>query len=84
MKLTITDEAGNAEEVTTGDDGKWSLQVKKEGPYTVALQEDSLPDGTAVSGKSEITVQAKFAKTVPALIRCGPRRTSPRRASSTS
>jgi branched-chain amino acid transport system permease protein len=68
VKLTITDESGNAEEVVSGDDGRWNLSVKKEGTYTVALQEDTLPDGVAVSGPAEIKVQAKFAKTVPALI----------------
>lgn len=68
VKLTITDEAGNAQEVVTGDDGKWNLSVKEEGAYTVALQEDTLPDNVSVSGPSEIKVQAKLGKTTPALI----------------
>jgi len=68
VKLTVTDEAGNAEEVVTGDDGKWNLSVKEEGAYTVALQEDTLPDNVSVSGPSEIKVQAKFGNTTPALI----------------
>jgi branched-chain amino acid transport system permease protein len=68
VTITVTDKAGNAEEVTTGDDGKWNLQVTQEGAYTVALQEDTLPDGVAVSGSNEITVQAKFSTTTPALI----------------
>ena len=68
VKLTVTDEAGNAQEVVTGEDGRWNVSVKEEGPYKVALQEDTLPDGVTVSGSSEITVQAKFVKTAPALI----------------
>ncbi len=65
VKLTVTDEAGNAQEVVTGEDGRWNVSVKEEGPYKVALQEDTLPDGVSVSGSSEITVQAKFPRPLP-------------------
>lgn len=68
VTLTITDEAGTSEEVTTGEDGKWSLQVDKEGKYTVAIDEDTLPDDLEVSGGGKVVVQAQFATTKPALI----------------
>ena len=68
VKLTVTDPSGGTQEVVTGDDGKWNLQVTKEGAYKVTLQEDTLPSGVAVSGTNEVTVQAKFGATAPALI----------------
>ena len=68
VKLTVTDPSGTAQEVVTGDDGRWNVQVSKEGAYKVALQEDTLPDNVAVSGANEVTVQAKFNATAPALI----------------
>lgn len=68
VKLTVTGPDGTDQEVVTGDDGKWNLSVPKEGAYKVTLQEDTLPSGVAVSGSNEVTVQAKFATTAPALI----------------
>ena len=68
VKLTVAGPDGTDQEVVTGDDGKWNLSVPKEGAYKVTLQEDTLPSGVAVSGSNEVTVQAKFATTAPALI----------------
>src|SRR4051812_3159844 len=67
VKLTITDAAGNAEEVTTGETGKWNLQVDKEGPYVVKVDESTLPDDVVVTNP-EVTVDAVFGATKPALI----------------
>ena len=67
VKLTVTDPSGASQEVTTGDTGKWNVQVDKEGPYVVKLDESSLPNGLVVD-TGEVTVQAKFGATAPALL----------------
>lgn len=66
VDITVTDEAGEEQTVTTGDTGKWNVTVKKEGPYTVKIVEDTLPKDVVTTG--EVKVQAKFATTTPALI----------------
>jgi branched-chain amino acid transport system permease protein len=66
VTITVTDEAGTVQEAVTSDTGKWSVQVDKEGTYTVALDKTTLPQDLDVA-KSEITVQAKFGATLPAL-----------------
>jgi neutral amino acid transport system permease protein len=66
VTITVTDEAGTVQEAVTSDTGKWSVQVDKEGTYTVALDKTTLPKDLDVA-KSEITVQAKFGATLPAL-----------------
>ena len=67
VTLTITDESGATQEVTTSETGKWNIQVDKEGPYVVKLDEKTLPDGLVVD-TGEVTVQAKFGATLPALL----------------
>lgn len=67
VTLTVTDEAGTATEVTTSETGKWNLQVDKEGKYVVKLDESTLPKDLTVD-TGEVTVQAKFGTTVPALL----------------
>ena len=67
VKLTITGPDGQAQEVTTSETGKWSLQVKQEGNYVVKVDESTLPDKLVVE-KSQVTVQAVFNTTKPALI----------------
>jgi branched-chain amino acid transport system permease protein len=66
IDITVADEAGAEQTVTTGDDGKWNVTVKKEGPYTVKIVEDTLPKGVVTTG--EVKVRAKFGATAPALI----------------
>ena len=66
IDITVTDEAGAEQTVTTGDNGKWNVTVKKEGPYTVQIVEDSLPKDVVTTG--EVKVRARFAATTPALI----------------
>lgn len=66
VKLTVTDESGAEQEVTTSETGKWNLQLDKEGPYVVKIDEASLPDDVVVA-EDQITVQAAFGVTKPAL-----------------
>ena len=66
VTITVTDEAGTAQEVTTSETGKWNVQVDKEGTYTVTLDKATLPKDLDVA-TSEITVKAKFGTTLPAL-----------------
>lgn len=67
VKLTVTDESGASQEVTTSETGKWNVSVDKEGTYTVKLDESSLPEDLDVA-TGEVTVTAKFGTTVPALL----------------
>ena len=67
VTLTITDPSGATQEVTTSETGKWNLQVDKEGAYDVKLDESTLPKDLTVD-TGEVTVQAKFGATVPALL----------------
>ncbi|NYD41523.1 ABC transporter permease subunit [Nocardioides panaciterrulae] len=66
VKITVTGPDGQATEATTGDDGRWNVQVTKEGEYTVKIDDTTLPKNLATSG--EVTVDAKFKATAPALI----------------
>ncbi|MDF1603117.1 hypothetical protein [Nocardioides sp. YIM 152315] len=66
VTLTVTDEAGTEQEVTTGETGKWNLQLDQEGPYVVKIDTDSLPDDVVVT-EDEVTVKATFGATRPAL-----------------
>jgi neutral amino acid transport system permease protein len=66
VTITVTDEAGTAQEAVTSETGKWSVQVDKEGTYTVALDEKTLPKDLDVAS-AEITVKATFGGTIPAL-----------------
>lgn len=66
VRLTVTDQAGTAQEVTTSETGKWNLQLDKEGEYVVKIDPESLPDDVVVS-QEEVTVQAAFGTTKPAL-----------------
>jgi len=67
VKLTVTDEAGTVTEVTTSDTGKWNVQVEKEGPYVVKVDESTLPKDLDVA-TGQVTVEAKFGVTKPGLL----------------
>jgi branched-chain amino acid transport system permease protein len=66
VDITVTNEAGEEQTATTGEDGKWNLTVKEEGAYTVQIDESSLPKDVVTTG--EVKVKAKFGATAPALI----------------
>lgn len=66
VDIIVTGPGGTAETVTTSDSGKWNLTVKEEGPYTVKIDEATLPDGVVTKG--EVEVQATFGATAAALI----------------
>ncbi|MEP9365505.1 branched-chain amino acid ABC transporter permease [Nocardioides sp. CN2-186] len=67
VTITITDEAGQAQEVTTSDTGKWNIQVEDEGTYVVKIDETTLPKDLVVD-TGQVTVKAKFGATIPALL----------------
>jgi branched-chain amino acid transport system permease protein len=64
--LTVTSPSGETTEIETGESGRWNISVEEEGAYQVTLDEDSLPDDV-VATTTEVTVQAGFARTAPAL-----------------
>ena len=85
VKLTVTDEAGNVTEVTTGETGKWNFEVDRDGTYVVKVDEESLPKDLDVDDRSRSTVQAKFGVTQAGAAHDPHRRpTATRPASSTS
>lgn len=67
VTLTVTGPGDFSEDVTTGEDGKWNVQVTEPGSYTVSLDEDTLPDGIVVD-TSEIKVNVKLGATQAATI----------------
>ena len=66
VDIKVTSESGEEQTATTGDDGKWNVTVKEEGPYTVTIDEATLPKDVVTSG--EVKVKARFGATAPALI----------------
>ena len=66
VTVIVTDESGTAQEATTSDTGKWNVTVDKEGTYTVKLDDATLPKDLDVASE-EVTVDAKFGATIPAL-----------------
>ena len=79
VDITITGEDGQAQTVTTGDDGKWNISLPKEGTYTVKIDESTLPKDLAVK-VGQVTVIAQFGATRAALVEV---RTSSYQASET-
>lgn len=66
VDLILTSPSGAEETVTTGETGKWNLSVTEEGPYTIEIVADTLPDDVETTGKG--TVTAKLGATTAGLI----------------
>ena len=66
VQLNVTGPSGTEETVTTNDQGKWSISITEPGAYSVAIVEDSLPDGIVTQG--QVRVQAKLDRTTAAVI----------------
>lgn len=79
VDITITGADGQAQTVTTGDDGKWNISLTKQGPYVVKIDESTLPKDLAVKVQ-QVKVIAKFGATRGALVEV---RTSSYQASET-
>ena len=71
---------GFSEETESGADGTWEIPVPAPGPYTVSIDEDSLPDGVALRNADrtslETTVAVGQQKTVLFALGEGTRRTT--------
>lgn len=69
IELTVT--GGSVEEtVTTDEFGKWNVPITEAGEYTIAIDEESFPDGLAAQGPTERTLDVKVGgkrTTYPAL-----------------
>jgi neutral amino acid transport system permease protein len=62
--LISVDGAGYEAGVVTDADGKWRIGVPEEETYTVALDEDTLPEGVVVAkGGSEVEAEFGLTKT---------------------
>lgn len=62
VTISIAGPDGTTEEVTTSETGKWNVQVKEAGKYTVKIDEDTLPDGIVVD-QGEVTVKVVLGRT---------------------
>ena len=67
VDITITGADGEAQTVTTGDDGKWNISLAKEGTYVVKIDESTLPKDLAVK-VAQVKVIAKFGVTKGAVV----------------
>lgn len=70
IDIAVTDPAGAETTVTTDALGRWNLAVTEAGEYTVAIVDDSLPDGIGIVGKAEKKVNVTIGEkqtTYPAL-----------------
>lgn len=66
--ITVTSPSGEEQEATTGETGKWNVEVTEPGKYTVAVDKESLPDDVVI-GQGEITVDvAKLGVTQAATL----------------
>lgn len=68
VDLTVTSADGEAQTATTDDNGKWSVTVTKPGPYTVAIDEASMPKDLVITGGGKVKVKAKLGSTSAAVI----------------
>ena len=64
VTITVSNENGFSASTETGDDGKWVVELPGTGPYTVLLDEETLPDGVATPTTNPVltTVDAGTAK----------------------
>lgn len=67
VTILVTSPSGAEQEVVTGETGKWNVEVDEAGQYTVAIDEDSLPDDVVVD-HGEITVTATLGRTQAATL----------------
>lgn len=54
VTITATNDSGFSKTATTDADGRWEITVPESGSYSVTLEEDTLPDGTATPVKNPI------------------------------
>ena len=64
VDIIVTAPSGGETTVTTDDFGKWSYQAQEAGTYTVALDQDSLPEDITARGKAEKTVNVQLGPDV--------------------
>jgi neutral amino acid transport system permease protein len=62
--IIVTSPGGDETTVTTDDSGKWNFQASEPGAYTVALDEESLPEGITARGRTEQTVNVQIGPDV--------------------
>jgi branched-chain amino acid transport system permease protein len=73
VTITVTDDSGFSESATTGDDGRWEVPLPASGEYTVTLEEDTLPDGTATPVKNPVVTEVASGVVKPVLFVLGAR-----------
>jgi neutral amino acid transport system permease protein len=64
VDIVITSPGGDETTVTTDDAGKWNFQATEPGAYTVALDEESLPEGITARGRTEQKVNVQIGTDV--------------------
>jgi branched-chain amino acid transport system permease protein len=58
VSITVSDDTGFTQTVVTDEGGVWQVEVPAPGPYTVELDETTLPDGTTPPVRNPITTTA--------------------------
>lgn len=66
IDLVLTSPSGVEETVTTAESGRWNLSVTEEGPWTIEIDSDTLPDDVVTEGVAN--VKARYGATVAGLI----------------
>ena len=67
VTITVTSPSGEEKDVTTGETGKWNVEVTEAGKYKVAIDKSTLPKDVVVD-KGEITVVAALGRTQAATL----------------
>jgi len=65
--IKVTSPSGEEQEVTTGETGKWNVEVTEPGKYTVSVDKESLPKDVVV-GQGEIAVNVALGRTQAATL----------------
>lgn len=57
VTITVSSDDETVGEDTSGDDGSWRVEVPEAGDYDVTLEEDTLPEGVALSDPESATLE---------------------------
>lgn len=66
VDITVSGPGGFEETVTTSETGKWNVQVEEPGEYTLAIDEETLPEDVDTEGTA--TVNVRLGATAAGLI----------------
>lgn len=73
VTITVTDAGNEVGSATTDAEGRWQIAIDQPGPYTVTLQEDTLPEGVTLRDpdRNPLEVDVLDGRMRPALFALG-------------